>query len=143
MKLIVFILTLMSTVTLAHDGATGIVAERMDAMSAIGDANKALSNISRGRADFDLQTVVDSAKSIEQHSGTWLLDLFPEGRLDAESDAKAAIWQDWETFSNLTMDLQTSASALGKITEESEFSAAYKNVSSTCGSCHKKFRAKR
>lgn len=132
-----------STLTIAHEGATGVVEHRMDAMSAIGDNNRTLSNISRGRADFDLTAVVEAANAIAENSGQGFSDLFPEGSLDASSDAKAEIWQDWEKFSELSLSLESAAKNLAGISSEDEFAAAYKQVSQTCGSCHRAFRAKR
>lgn len=131
-----------STLAIAHEGATGEVAQRMDAMSAIGDNNRTLSNISRGRAEFDLATVVEAANAIASHSGQGFSDLFPEGSMSDVSDARAEIWQDWDKFSELSLSLESAANNLAKISSEDEFTAAYKQVSQTCGSCHRSFRAK-
>ncbi|MDN3648827.1 cytochrome c [Reinekea marina] len=130
------------TGALAHDGATGVVKQRMDAMSAIGNANKSLSNIARGRADFDLDTVTSAAASIAEHSQASALEFFVEGTEGGVSDAKAEIWQDWEKFSGLMTDLNRAAVSLSQISAQDEFAAAYKDVTATCGSCHKAFRAK-
>jgi cytochrome c556 len=115
----------------------------MDAMEAIGSANKTLSNIARNRVDFDLGTVTDAATKIAEHSGEPLLELFVEGTDGGVSDAKPEIWSKWEDFSRLTLELNSSAVSLSQITSEEEFANAYKAVSNTCGSCHRAYRAKR
>ncbi|EAR08176.1 c-type cytochrome [Reinekea blandensis] len=133
---------LLSVAVLAHADATGVVKERMDAMSAIGDANKPLVAISRGRADFDLTTVMNSANTIAEHSGSSLLEMFPEGSTSDASDAKEAIWSDWETFSEYAMSMETAAMDLAEIDNEEAFASAYREVSSNCSGCHRKFRAR-
>lgn len=144
MKLKLIVTTLLiSSAALAHDAGEGVVKERMKAMEAVGDANKPLTAISRGRSDFDLATVQASAAEMAEHSGQYFADLFPEGSLDSESAAKAEIWEDWETFYQLSMDLNTAAVALSQISSEDEFADAYSAVGDTCMGCHRKFRARR
>ncbi|MFQ3281583.1 c-type cytochrome [Reinekea sp.] len=135
-------LALSITASMAHGEATGVVKQRMDAMSAIGDANKSLASIARGRMDFDLDTVTSAAATIAKHSGDSLLELFVEGTDGGDSDAKAEIWQDWDRFSGIAEELNLAAVDLSKINSADQFEAAFKTLSSTCGSCHKTFRAK-
>jgi cytochrome c556 len=143
MKKILIVATLVFSTAFAHDGATGVIAERMDAMSAIGDANKSLSGISRGRTEFSMDLVKESALAISQHSGQGFVDLFPEGSTDDISDAKVEIWQNWDDFTELSLSLESAAISLSNIGSEEEFSTAYKAVSETCSSCHRNYRAKR
>lgn len=143
MKLKVLLIGILSVSAFAHEGATGVVKDRMDAMSAMADANKSLVAMSRGRTDFDLAMVQQSAQIIAEHSGESLLELFPEDSLSDVSEAKAEIWEQWESFSDYAMNMESSALSLSAITSEDEFSAAYREMSRNCGGCHKKFRAKR
>ena len=136
------LLTLTAATSMANDGASGVVQQRMDAMSAIGDANKSLTNIARGRADFDLDTVTSAASTIAEHSSDSLLELFVEGTDGGESKAKANIWQNWDDFASIAGQLHLAATDLSQITSEDQFAATYKTLSSTCGSCHKTYRAK-
>ncbi|WP_196157438.1 cytochrome c [Reinekea sp. G2M2-21] len=136
-------LTAVSALTFAHNGATGVVKERMDAMEAIGDANLKLTAISRGREAFDLDIVVASAQTIAQHSGESLLALFPEGSLDEKSESRAAIWEDWSEFSSLAYGLETTAKELSQISDESEFNVKFRAMAKNCGGCHQSFRAKK
>lgn len=140
LKLITATLIAASSLSFAHEGATGVVAKRMDAMSIIGDNNRTLSSIARGRAEFDLDAVIKAANAIAEQAGQSFIDYFPEGSVDAISDAKPEIWQEWDKFSQISFDLETAANNLSSIESEAEFATAYKAVSATCGSCHRPYR---
>lgn len=100
------------TAAFAHGGATGIVKERMDAMIALGKAAKSLSSMMRGQDDYDAGTVRAAAAEIEAHAGDAMTKLFPEGSEGMPSEARAEIWSDWNTFSELAMRLETLAVGL-------------------------------
>lgn len=99
-------------VALAHNGATGIVKERMDGMAAMQDAVKAITPIMRGQANYDADAVRLFAKSVEVHSGDAMTKLFPEGSGGKPSEAKEEVWTDWEGFETLAMNLQVLGNAL-------------------------------
>ena len=139
MKFKYFIILGMSSAVFAHDGATGLVKERMDAMSSIGQANKQLSEMARGKAEINLETVKNSAATIAEHSGINLTDLFPEGTIHAPSDAKEEIWQQWDKFSMLSSQMETAATDLQTASDE-DFATKYRALSNTCRQCHKAFR---
>ena len=96
----------------AHEGASGVVGERMRAMEAVGDAMKMISAMFRGRTDYDEQAVREAADVIAGHGGEQLTNLFPDGSLDHPTEALPAIWQDWDRFESLAVDLSTYAGAL-------------------------------
>jgi cytochrome c556 len=127
----------------AHEGATGIIAERMDTMDAISEANRTLVSISRGRADFDLATVQSAASVITKNAGQSLVDMFPEGSISDTSEAKADIWLDFDRFSNLAMNLESTAKVLSQITSEDEFKSSFDAMAKNCGGCHRNFREKK
>ncbi|MCJ8337264.1 MAG: cytochrome c [Pseudomonadales bacterium] len=85
----------------AHNGATGIIKERMDLMDKLKVAMKSLATIYRGDQAYDAQQVREAATIIEQHSAATMARLFPEGSLQQPSTAKANIWQQWDDFSHL------------------------------------------
>ena len=87
--------------SLAHNGATGIVKERMDLMDRLKVAMKSLATIYRGGQVYDAQQVREAATVIEQHSAATMARLFPEGSMQQPSTAKANIWQQWDDFANL------------------------------------------
>ena len=96
----------------AHEGATGVVGERMRSMEAVGDAMKLISSMFRGQIEYDTDAVREAADAIAGHGGEQLTGLFPEGSLDPPTEALPAIWQDWERFESLAGDLRVFAGAL-------------------------------
>lgn len=143
MKKQLLIVSVLISGVLAHAGAEGVVADRMDAMKAIGKANRPLAAIARGRSDFDLATVQASAKTIAEHAGQSFVDMFPEGSMSDVSEAKADIWEDFGRFSEYSMTLESTAMALSQIQSEDEFKAAFDAMSKNCGGCHRPFREKK
>lgn len=109
----IFAATALPVSVSAHGGATGIVKERMDAMSMMGDAVKTLKDMMQGKADYDAATVREQAAIIRKHAGDTLTKAFPEGSLDKPTEAKPEIWTDWERFSALANQLENFAEGLG------------------------------
>lgn len=81
-----------------HNGATGIVGERMMGMMMLGEQVKVLAPIADEPGPADISKIREAAAMIEMHAGTAMTDLFPEGSVEAPSEAKPAIWQRWEEF---------------------------------------------
>ena len=52
------------------------------------------------------------ARLIAGHAGEKITMLFPEGSNQHPSEASAEIWTDWKRFSELAIDLETTASGL-------------------------------
>ncbi len=102
----------LSTLALAHGGATGIVKERMDGMMAMSKVVKSLSAMMRGDTEYDADAVKDGAAIIKSHAGETLTALFPEGSASDESEAKPEIWSDWESFSAYAKQLSVFADGL-------------------------------
>lgn len=89
----------------AHNGATGIVKERMDAMSAMGNAVKAIAPMMRGEVAYDADAVRAASQSFIDHAGTAMTDLFPEGTGGMPSMATDTVWTDGEEFAELAARL--------------------------------------
>ncbi len=115
----------------AHGGATGIVKERMDAMSAMGEAVKAITPMMRGETALDPDEVRSAAVTIGDHAGTGLIELFPEGSGGAPSESKDAIWTNWDEFSELADRLETYADGLAKAAENGLMPSNQAGMSST------------
>ncbi len=96
----------------AHSGATGIVKERMDAMVAMGDAVKSVAPMMRGEAAYDADLMREAARTFRAHSGDALTELFPEGSGGAPSEAKDAVWSEWDRFTALAEQLGIYAEGL-------------------------------
>lgn len=140
---LVTITSVMVGLAYAHSGATGIVKERMDAMADVGKNMKAIAAIMKGEVAFDGKTVRSSAEVIAAHADK-IPHLFPKGSTKKPSEALPAIWQDWEGFTKLGVDLKTKAGELAIAADSAQSPAdlldALKAVGATCKGCHEKFR---
>lgn len=96
-----------------HGGATGIVGERMMGMMMLGEQLKLLAPIAEHPAPEDMQTLATAAEMIGMHAGRAMTDLFPEGSLDAPSEARPEIWQRWQEFSGHADHLALLGAELG------------------------------
>lgn len=105
-------LALASAPVNAHRDATGIVKQRMDAMTAMGDAMKSLRAMMRGTQAYDADRVKAHAAVIAGHAGERMTALFPEGSLNHPTRAKPAIWADWSGFAESARRLGLYAEAL-------------------------------
>jgi cytochrome c556 len=137
-------LAMLSSTALAHDGAAGVVKERMDSMKGMGAAMKQIKAMINGRADYKPARVKELARAIAEHSGAALNRVFPDGSNLEPSRAKADIWEDWQTFTDLAVSMEKHASRLaGSAGTSDAAEKAYQGLSKTCKSCHKKFRLKK
>ncbi len=105
-------ISLIAVAALAHGGATGIVMERMDGMSAMAKVMKALAPMMQGTAAYDAATVRSGAAQIADHAGEAMTAKFPEDTSGGASEAKPEIWQDWEDFAGLARQLEVFAEGL-------------------------------
>ena len=93
---------LTSQIVTAHGGATGIVKERMDLMDDMKGAVKKISAIFKGETEHNPDTIRNAAVVIRDHSGEAMTRLFPQDSLSSHSEAKPAIWKEWERFNQLS-----------------------------------------
>ena len=133
----------LSAYALAHNGATGIVKERMDGMSAMGKDLKAISEIIKGNTEYDSDVMRQTALRIKSYSGEAMLTLFPEGSLQPASEARLEIWQDWDRFSEMAMDLEQVSQEFADTADAGIDPMAFKAITSACAACHKDFRLKK
>ena len=87
----------------AHEGATGIVKERMESMKSISRAGKVLSDMAKGERDFDPQDVRTLALKIRDHA-LRIPELFPRtqhSQTGSETEASPVIWKRWPEFEEL------------------------------------------
>jgi cytochrome c556 len=134
---------LIPLVALAHEGATGMVKERMDAMEAMG---RELIAIRRSiDANRNLASIVQRAETI-QRTGERITQLFPPNSLNPPTAAKPAIWQEWDRFQSLAGQLREASGALAsaaKTGDPNAVSARYRDLVRACLSCHQDFTSTR
>lgn len=133
---------------LAHQGATGVVKQRMDAMEVMAKSMKTVGGMLKGESGYDARKAAASAQAIGARSGTAMTKLFPKGSLHPPTEAKPEIWQDWSAFEQAARELGAAAEDLeaaaiaGKDMPE-PMRAAFRRLGETCASCHEKFRLKK
>jgi len=127
----------------AHDGASGIVKERMDQMKGFAAASKKIkSELSKGAA-YDPVVVSAEAVRIARHAGAKLTKFYPQGSLHAPSEASAAIWQNNTDFEAAAQQLVERALALGNAPTSESATTAFAALLQNCAACHQHFRQKR
>lgn len=130
----------------AHSGATGIVKKRMDAMSDIGKNMKVIGTMLKGEANFDGMAVKTSASAIASHAKE-MPQLFPEGSNDKPSEALPSVWEKWDSFTAIALELEKAASQLAEVASSAQsvndIKPPFLGVAKTCKSCHEDFRLKK
>ena len=134
-----------ATLALAHEGATGVVKERMDLMDRQKDDMKIIGDMAKGKTPFDAAEAAEAASDIGL-TAKKIPELFPEGSTGGKSEALPAIWEKWDRFTANADDLGSAADALVSALGDSEnqdWKAAFEKVGEACKSCHEDFRAKK
>jgi cytochrome c556 len=133
-----------TTLALAHEGATGVVKERMDLMKGQQKDMKLIGDMAKGKTPFDAAKAAAAARDLGV-TAKKIADLFPQGSNGHPSDAVDAIWKDWDHFTANAKDLETSADALATSLDgalDKDWKAAFGKVTDVCKSCHEDFRSK-
>ena len=134
-----------TTLVLAHEGATGVVKERMDLMKRQQKDLKLIGDMAKGKTSFDATKAADAARDISV-TAKKIHDLFPEGSTGGHSDALETIWKEWDRFARNANDLENVASELASSLDGSagqDWKGAFQKVTDTCKSCHQDFRAEK
>lgn len=130
-------------VALAHDGATGMVMQRMEAMKEIGSGMKVIAAMVKGEKAFDGAAVEAAANVIAGHA-KHMPHMFPEGSLDKPTEALPVIWTQWDRFTELSSQLERDAlelAAAGKSAGSvEEILPLLGKVGNSCKECHQDFR---
>lgn len=128
---------------LAHEGATGVVKERMDLMKGQKKAMKVIGDMAKGKKRFDAAKAAKAARDLETTTKK-IPDLFPEGSNRHPSEALDAVWQEWDRFTGNAKDAEAAAKALATELEgdAESWKDGFKKLTEACKSCHESFRAK-
>ena len=124
---------------MAHDGATGIIKERMDKFKASQGHLKAISKLMGGDAFGE---IAERAVAMRDW-GVAMPNAFPEGSDKAPSDALPAIWSDNAGFKDAANNHVIALDALINAAEGKDMGAvtiAFRDVAGTCKACHMKYR---
>ena len=124
---------------LAHEGAIGIVKERMDKFKA---SEKATKRIKQALSWGDTAVVMAEAEFLV----SWASEMdsyFPENSNQSPSEAKDEIWLQWDDFVDAIQSLENASTALidAAATEDPRaMDGAFSDMTKSCKSCHQQFR---
>ena len=128
-----------SFVALAHQGATGIIKDRMDRFSQTKDDIRASFRDAQNGAFDD---VITRSRRIAEW-GRSMPDFFPEGSTQSPTEADPAIWNDFDGFTAAGLAMSSAAEQVIAAAETSDTDAtmtALKALGQTCGACHRQYR---
>lgn len=129
--------------TVAHVGVENpAVMARMHAMKGIGDNFKLLVAMNKGEHPFDQVAARAAAAAIAGHAAeTPALFKAPED--DPKSEAKRAIWEEFDDFTAKARDLETRARNLStSLQSKADLQSAVLDLGQTCRACHDSYREK-
>ena len=127
----------------SHEGATGILKERMDAMENMAAAIKEIRW--RIETNRDLAGIGPQANRIGAVAQR-MPQLFPQGSNGRPSEALSAIWTQWSEFQAKAARLEQESQRLTQAAgggDPKAIAAQYRTMGQTCIACHEVFRAKR
>lgn len=130
----------------AHEGATGIVKERMDAMKEMGDSMKVMGDMVKGKRPFESEAFVEGSRVVTKNSPQ-IPRLFPEGSGGGKSEAVPRIWREWEQFEALAERTAKEAETLNELSTNGADSRILRKqfviLGKSCKSCHTDYRKKK
>jgi cytochrome c556 len=130
-----------SSVAFAHSGVKDKnVKERMMVMKAMADNTKIIGQMLKRKTQFDAN---EAKLALERLSSLSLKTpkVFTVNATDPKSEAKPAIWDEFDEFTKLSLDLaETSTALVSSIEIIEDLRPALKSISSGCKSCHSKYR---
>ncbi len=131
-----------ATFALAHEGAKGVVKERMDLMKGQQKDMKLIGDMTKGKVKFDATKAAAAARNLAETTKK-IPDLFPEGSGGHPSEALDTVWKDWESFTGNAKDAEAAANELAATLDggTGDWKAGFKKLTEACKSCHQDFRS--
>nr|WP_047580927.1 cytochrome c [Methylobacterium sp. ZNC0032] len=119
------------------------IAERKDAMKAVGAATREGAAMAKGEVAFDaakaqaiFKTYADAAKKMPT--------LFPDSsKTGGETTAAPKIWEDQAGFKAAFAKFETDAAAGASVANLDGFRTAFGAATKNCGTCHEVYRIKK
>lgn len=119
------------------------IAERQQAMKALGAATREGAAMAKGEAPFDatkaqavFKTYADTAKKVPT--------LFPDSsKTGGETTASPKIWEDQAGFKAAFVKFESDAAAGANVASLDGFLTAFGAATKNCGACHEAYRIKK
>ena len=128
-----------TTISFSHDGATGIVKDRMEKFKA---SKSIMRQINKSFDNKDFSTIKKGASKLKKW-GLEMENYFPEGSNIKPSEANEKIWLEPESFKIAINKFTEASIELLKVADDQNLEntiAAFRKVAGTCKGCHKQFR---
>ena len=140
-KMFTVVLITASSIVFAHSGVKDKnVKERMMLMKEMAKNTKTIGQMLKGRTPFD----ANEAKLALERLASLSLEtpkVFKINASDPKSEARPAIWDEFDEFTRLSKDLaETSILLAGSIDSIDDLRPALRGVSSGCKACHSRYR---
>lgn len=142
MRLIVIAFVLCSVAAAsAHEGVKNpAVMKRMQGMTEIAAQLQVIGDMAKGEAAFDAKAARAAASGIATHAAA-APALFEAREDDPKSEAKPAIWENFEDFSRLSLELEEIATDLSAtISAPDDLRPALQRLGQNCKACHTDYR---
>lgn len=140
-KMFTVVLITASSIVFAHSGVKDKnVKERMMLMKEMANNTKTIGQMLKGKTPFDAN---EAKLALERLSALSLETpkVFKINASDPKSEARPAIWDEFDEFTRLSKDLaETSLVLAGSINSVEDLRPALKGVSSGCKACHRQYR---
>ena len=123
----------------AHEGATGIIKERMDKFKM---SKSLMRKINKGLQNDDFVIIEKSAQTLLNWSKE-MSNYFPEDSDKPPSEASSDIWLDPEGFKIAIKNFESASLELVAQSQNKDFDLtvnSFRSLAKTCKGCHQKFR---
>ena len=138
-NLILFLNIFSFTQLYAHEGAKGIIKERMDKFKM---SKKLMKKINKGLQNDNFIIIEKSAQTLLNWSKE-MSNYFPEGSDTPPSEASSDIWLDPEGFKIAIKNFELASLELITQSKNENFDMtvnSFRDLAKTCKGCHQKFR---
>ena len=125
--------------TSAHEGAKGIIKERMDKFK---ESKQLMKKINVGLQNDNFKVIEASAQMLLLWSKE-MHNFFPEGSDISPSEASSDIWLNPEGFNKAIKSFELASLILinqSNTNDKDKTINAFRNLAGTCKGCHQKFR---
>ena len=140
-KMFTVVVITASSIVFAHSGVKDKnVKERMMLMKEMANNTKTIGQMLKGKTPFDAN---EAKLALERLSALSLETpkVFKINATDPKSEARSAIWDEFDDFTRLSKDLaETSLLLANSIKSIDDLRPALKGVSSGCKACHSQYR---
>lgn len=116
------------------------VRARKEAMGLIGSNVKKLTQMAKGEVAFDAAAAQAAFANISQKAAVVPVLFEPQSNTDPESEAKDAIWANWDDFATKASELKLAADAGAAVDSPEALGAAVAGLGGACKACHSVYK---